>query len=148
MSTPDRPAVVVVDTSVISTELDERLRGRRLEYERHLRGRSLLLSFQTVAELHYGALRAGWGELRTRRLQRLLTEQTRPVETDPKMAAIGARLRVDCERVGHGLAGKEHEGDRWVAATAIRLGLPLVAHDGIFFDVPDLQLITELARPE
>jgi len=64
------------------------------------------------------------------------------------MAAIGARLRVDCERVGHGLAGKEHEGDRWVAATAIRLGLPLVAHDGIFFDVPDLQLITELARPE
>jgi predicted nucleic acid-binding protein len=96
----------VVDTSVISTELDERLRGRRQEYERHLRGRSLLLSFQTVAELHYGALRAGWGELRTRRLQRLLTEQTRPVETDPKMAAIGARLRVDCERVGHGLAGK------------------------------------------
>ena len=148
MSTPDHPAVVVVDTSVISTELDERLRGRRQDYDAHLRGRNLLLSFQTVAELHYGALRAGWGELRTRRLQRLLTEQTRPVETDPKMAAIAARLRVDCERIGHGLAGKDHEGDRWVAATALRLELPLVAHDGIFFDVPGLQLITELARPQ
>lgn len=148
MSTPDRPAVVVVDTSVISTELDERLRGRRQVYESHLRGRSLLPSFQTVAELHYGALRAGWGELRTQRLQRLLTEQTRSVENDPKMAAIAARLRVDCERIGHGLAAKDHEGDRWVAATAIRLEVPLIAHDGIFFDTPGLQLITELSRPE
>jgi predicted nucleic acid-binding protein len=148
MSPPDRPAVVVVDTSVISTELDDRLRGRRQDYDPHLRGRSLLLSFQTVTELHYGALRAGWGELRTRRLQRLLTEETRPVESDPKMAAIAARLRVDCERIGHALAAKEHEGDRWVAATAIRLGVPLVAHDGIFFDAPGLQLITELPRPK
>lgn len=148
MSQSVPPAVVVVDTSVISTELDERLRSRRLAYEPHLTGRSLLLSFQTVAELHYGALRASWGELRMRRLQRLLAEDTRPVESDPGMAAVAARLRVGCERIGHALGAKEHEGDRWVAATAIRLGLPLVAHDGIFFDAPGLQLITELARPE
>lgn len=147
MSQPVSAAGVVVDTSVISTELDERLRSRREEYEPLLKGRSLLLSFQTVAELRYGALRAGWGELRLRRLDRLLTEETRPVETDPEMAAVAARLRVDCERLGHALAAKEHEGDRWVASTAIRLDLPLVAHDGIFFDAPGLQLITKLARP-
>ena len=147
MNGPVPPAAVVVDTSVISTELDERFRARREEYEPHLKGRTLFLSFQTVTELRYGALRARWGELRLRRLERLLTSQTHPVETDPEMAAAAAKLRVQCEEIGHGLAGKEHEGDRWVAATAIRLGLPLVAHDGIFFDVPGLQLITELARP-
>lgn len=146
MSQPVPPAAVV-DTSVISTELDERLRDRRAQYEPLLQGRTLFLSFQTVAELRYGALRARWGELRLRRLERLLTAETHPVETDPKMAAVAARLRVDCEEAGHALAAKEHEGDRWVAATAIRLGLPLVAHDGIFFDVPGLELMTKLERP-
>ncbi|MGH9128444.1 MAG: hypothetical protein ACRDY2_05640 [Acidimicrobiales bacterium] len=31
---------------------------------------SVLLTFQTVMELRFGALRAGWGELRLRRLER------------------------------------------------------------------------------
>lgn len=39
---------------------------------------------------------------------------------------------------------KQHGGDLWIAATAIRWQLPLVAHDGIFFDCPDVQLLTEL----
>jgi predicted nucleic acid-binding protein len=147
MNQPAPPAAVVVDTSVISTELDERLRARREQYEPLLKDRTLFLSFQTAAELRYGALRARWGDLRLRRLERLLTLETHPVETDPEMAAIAARLRVACEEIGHALAAKEHEGDRWVAATAIRLALPLVAHDGIFFDVPGLQLMTKLERP-
>jgi hypothetical protein len=29
----------------------------------------------------------------------------------------------------------------------MRLDLPLVAHDGIFFDVPGLELLTKLALP-
>jgi hypothetical protein len=33
---------------------------------------------------------------------------------------------------GHGLAQKDHEADRWIAATAIWLKVPLVAHDAIF----------------
>ena len=44
----------------------------------------------------------------------------------------------DCARAGH----KLHDGDRWIASAAIRLGLPLVSHDCLFKDAPRVQLIT------
>lgn len=47
-----------------------------------------------------------------------------------------ADLRHRCVTIGHGLSQKEHEADRWVAATALWLDLPLVAHDRIFGNVP------------
>lgn len=53
-------------------------------------------------------------------------------------------LRVACERSGHGLAQGDHDADRWIAATAIHLGLPLVSHDGIFRDTPGLVFETAL----
>jgi len=40
--------------------------------------------------------------------------------------------------------GKDHEADRWVAASAIWLDVPLVAHDAIFSKVKDLILLTKL----
>jgi predicted nucleic acid-binding protein len=64
------------------------------------------------------------------------------VHSGPELIAIYAQLKVDCHRVGNPLAQKIHDGDRWVAATAIRLGLPLVANDGIFDGVPGLQVET------
>jgi predicted nucleic acid-binding protein len=42
------------------------------------------------------------------------------------------------------LEQKDHEADRWVAATAMRLDLPLVAHDAIFANVENARLITRL----
>jgi predicted nucleic acid-binding protein len=54
-------------------------------------------------------------------------------------------LRAWCVRAGHGLGQKDHEADRWVAATAIWLGVPLVAHDAIFANVKGLQLLTRLS---
>jgi tRNA(fMet)-specific endonuclease VapC len=36
-----------------------------------------------------------------------------------------------------------HDADRWIAATAIRLGISLVSNDGIFDHVPGLQLETK-----
>jgi predicted nucleic acid-binding protein len=49
-------------------------------------------------------------------------------------------LRVACAEIGHALSQKEHTGDRWIAATALRLGIPLVSNDGIFRNVPGLTL--------
>lgn len=51
-------------------------------------------------------------------------------------------LRVACHRAGHALAQREHDADRWIAATAIRLGLPLVSNDGVFENAPGLVLET------
>ena len=43
------------------------------EYRRRVAGRPIVISFVVVTELRYGALKAGWGELRTRGLERDLS---------------------------------------------------------------------------
>ncbi len=53
-------------------------------------------------------------------------------------------LRRECNDAGHALGQKHQEADRWVAATARWLGVPLVAHDAVFRDAPGVTLITEL----
>ncbi|HEV7496214.1 hypothetical protein [Baekduia sp.] len=51
-------------------------------------------------------------------------------------------MRATCKARGHALAQREHNADRWIAATAMRLGVPLVSNDGIFRNVPGLDLET------
>jgi predicted nucleic acid-binding protein len=137
---PDPTAAVVLDTMVISWLLDEHPNPLAEEYRQLIGSRPTLLSFQTVAELRFGALRAGWGELRRRRLDRGLAELT-VVQPDDQMITAWAQLRTDCQRVGHALGDKLHDGDRWIAATAIRLGCPLISHDGVFTYAPGLHLL-------
>jgi len=52
--------------------------------------------------------------------------------------------RHDCTVVGHALGQKQHEADRWIAATARWLDVPLVAHDAVFSDAPEVRVITEV----
>ncbi len=110
-------------------------------YRALIETRPVLVAFQTVMELRYGALHAGWGELRRRRLERRIAEFT-VAQPDDEMISICAELRQGCRKIGHPLGDKFHDGDRWIAATAIRLGLPLVSHDDGFVGAPRLQLIT------
>ena len=53
--------------------------------------------------------------------------------------ACGDRRR---QRVSRALNQKEHTADRWIAATAIRVGIPLISNDGIFRGAPGPQLET------
>lgn len=39
---------------------------------------------------------------------------------------------------------RRHEAGRWIAATAMYLGIPLIAHDAIFAKVDGLDLLTRL----
>lgn len=54
------------------------------------------------------------------------------VHTGPELIHVYAQLRADCEARGHALAQRAHTADRWIAATAIRLGVPLVSNDHSF----------------
>ena len=47
---------------------------------------------------------------------------------------------MSCERIGHALCQRNHDADRWIAATALRLRIPLVSNDGIFENAPGLEL--------
>ena len=98
-------------------------------------------SLSRQPELRYGAIRRGWGHARRLRLEAKV-QRVEVVHSGPELVAEYAQLRADCEAAGHALAQKAHTADRWIAATAIRLGIPLVSNDGIFRGAPGLQLET------
>jgi predicted nucleic acid-binding protein len=112
-----------------------------VRYDPFLVGRPWVISFQTVAELHYGALKRNWGVRRVRELNRRI-EAAEVVYPGPDLVSLYAELRARCERIGHALGQRDHDADRWIAATAIRLRVPLVSDDGIFRAVPGLTLET------
>ena len=62
------------------------------------------------------------------------------VHSGDELVAIYARLRSECVRIGHALGQREHDADRWIASTALRLGIPLVSNDRVFEGTPGLQL--------
>jgi tRNA(fMet)-specific endonuclease VapC len=113
-------------------------------YASHLVGRVLVLAAQTVAELRFGALLARWGGARRDDLERRIV-RARVAPVDDDLAWEVARLRVACRRAGHALADDHHAADLWIAATAVRYRLALVAHDGVFKDAPGLELVTALS---
>jgi len=94
---------VVVDTMVISWLFDDRRNPLADRYRALIGSQSVLLEFHTVMELRFGALRAGWGELRRRRLERRIAELT-VVQPDDETIAEYADLRLSCQQVGHAWA--------------------------------------------
>ncbi len=140
---PEVRGPVVIDTGVFAARLTPSGNLLAARYRPLLEGRPAVISFITVAELGYGARLAGWGPGRLRRLDYEIA-RAEIVWPGPHLAEAYASLRTWCVRTGHGLGHKEHEADRWVAATAIWLQVPLVAHDGIFSNVKDLELLTML----
>jgi predicted nucleic acid-binding protein len=133
---------VVIDTGVFGAHLTP---GSPLPalYAPLIDRRPAFISFQTVAELRFGALRRGWGEHRTRRLAASIS-RAEVVWPGPDLVEVYAALRVSCESAGHPLGQRHHDADRWIAASAIRLGVPLVSHDAVFIDAPGLDLETML----
>jgi predicted nucleic acid-binding protein len=129
---------IVIDTDVFSADI---LPGSPLaaRYAPIVTGRPAFISFQTAAELRYGAIRRGWGHSRMLKLEAMI-QRAEVVHTGPELVLVCAQLRASCEAAGHALAQREHNADRWIAATAIRLGVPLVSNDRIFRGVPDLTL--------
>ena len=129
---------IVIDTDVFSALLvDGSALARR--YNPLLVGRPAFLSFQTVAELRFGAVRRGWGATRMARLEAEIS-RAEIVHTGPDLIDVYVGLRVACEQAGHALSQREHDADRWIAATALRLGISLVSNDRIFEHAPGLVL--------
>ena len=143
MSRPSTTGFAVIDTTVFGAELSPTRTDLEDLYRPHTTGRALFISFMTAAELRFGARRAEWGGPRLTRLDHQLGLADIVWPHEPLIDAY-VDLRVECARIGHGLAQKIHEADRWIAATALWLNLPLIAHDSVFIDAPGLSLVTEL----
>jgi predicted nucleic acid-binding protein len=110
---PSARGPIVIDTDVFGADI---VPGSKLSvtYEPIIVGRLAFISFQTAAELRFGALRRNWGEARMLRLEARISE-AETVHSGPELVRVYAQLRVDCERIGHALSQREHDADRWVA---------------------------------
>ena len=131
---------LLVDTGVFSAALSRRRRAMVEVSVARLAGHQMFLAAQTVAELRFGALVAGWGEERCVRLEQAIAAATVVPITDALLHAV-AQLRFECRTIGHPLADRTHHADLWIAATAIHLHTPLVTLDGIFDRAPGLTFV-------
>ncbi|MGH9028175.1 MAG: hypothetical protein ACRDV4_00945, partial [Acidimicrobiales bacterium] len=96
-----KPAThVVVDTMVVSWLLNPEPLPRAEEARRTIGDRIQIVAFITPTELRYGALKAGWGELRRRRLERSLGELV-TIQSGEALIVRCATLRDQAERIGH-----------------------------------------------
>ena len=103
-------------------------------------GRSVVVSFVTITEMRFGAIKAAWSEVRRRGLERALSQLV-VVQPDDDLMRICAELRANCMAVAHPLGQKVHEADRWIAATAMALGVELVSSDTVFNGISGLAVL-------
>jgi tRNA(fMet)-specific endonuclease VapC len=130
---------VVVDTCVLSYLYSGH--DQAAAYHPHVADNTKVISFMTLAELHYGALKNDWGEPRRTRLLQHVTHEYVIFPFDRALCLQWARVRNHTEHIGR----KLRHADSWIAATAMLYNMPLVAHNRRHFEVlePNLRVISE-----
>lgn len=102
----------------------------------HLDGHVLAISFQSVGELWYGAIRRGLGDRKRRHLDEIIQRMT-VLSVDEAMVRIWAEMRASSESSGF----TKQVADLWIAATAKRHELPLITNDRGFLSALDIEVI-------
>ena len=133
-------SVVLLDTTVASLlhpkKKNTELRGH---YEQHMRGQTLALCFQSVAELWHWAEANAWGENARKGLDTFV-RRFLVIPYDYELARVWARVLEASKKEGR----RFEAGDCWIAATAVHRGVPLLAHDKDFtgLAIPGLDVIS------
>ncbi len=129
--------VLVLDTDVASFIFKGDTRAET--YRPYLRGKTLALSFMTVAELYQWALVRRWGERQLARLDAQLASYV-IVPYDKELCWQWAVICTERQRLGRPISIQ----DAWIAATAVRHGCPLVTHNSDdFAHISGLSVISE-----
>lgn len=128
---------ILIDTNVFSMVFKQDARAP--DYVDSMRGKRLFVSFMTVAELRQWALIKDWGQRRIESLEQALRNYVVlgfDDQTAWRWAEVGAHER----RAGR---NQTNRGDWWIAACALRHGMPLLTHNPRHFvGIPRLQVIT------
>jgi tRNA(fMet)-specific endonuclease VapC len=118
-------STVLLDTSVASL-LHPKKKGSsvRVQYDPHMNGQVLALSFQSVAELWAWAEENNWGDRQRTGLEAFL-RRFLVIPYDFDLAKTWARVSAQSKRQGKRL----ETGDAWIVATALHRKIPLLTHD-------------------
>ncbi len=128
---------VLLDTDVFSFFFKKD--SRRELYAHAVESRRPCLSSMSVAELKRWALVRKWGRRQRERLVQALRHYV-ILPCDDLMADRWAEISVLRERLGHPISC----GDCWIAASALRYGIPLATHNGSHFaGIPGLIVICQ-----
>jgi tRNA(fMet)-specific endonuclease VapC len=128
---------VLVDTDVFSYLMNGSSYASL--YLPHVEGKLIAVSFITVGELYFGAMRKGWGEARIADLKDRLRAVT-IVPYDDSVCRVYAEIKAACEAKGKTVGSN----DLWIAACAIRHSIPLVSNNYKHFsEIPGLILRSE-----
>ncbi len=120
--------VILLDTTVASLLHPRREpSAARALYEPHMQGKTLALSFQSVAELWAWAERNRWSA-RSREGLDAFMRRFLVVRYTHELAKVWARVMSASRQEGR----RFEAGDCWIAATAVHRGLTLLAHDADF----------------
>jgi predicted nucleic acid-binding protein len=129
---------VVVDTDVFSYLFQGH---RTAEYAPLLKGVIPVLTFTSIAELHFGAAKRGWGERKIAQLDEAIRRYL-VTPWDEDLARLWGQLKAQAVKVGHPLGGAMHNNDLWICASAIYYGAPLLTNNLRHFDgFPGLSLV-------
>jgi len=133
---------VLLDTNVVLYLLPSRPHANALLYRPHVEGRSVAITFVTVGELYVLALRNEWGATRVRDLDTHLRSSV-VVPYDLEICNAYAQLKTQL-RTPLGSARVIDSNDLWIAACAVRHGIPLVTHNRRHLEgIPGLNIISE-----
>jgi len=131
---------VLVDTDVFSYLMKDKHPLAEV-YRKHVKNKTMALSFVTIGELLAGAKKREWAKKNVLALEQRF-----------KAAVIVPFDYEICRAYAELVALKTPDGtdrtmsanDRWIAACALRHGIPLVSNNRKHFEgIPGLALITE-----
>lgn len=127
---------LVVDTDVWSFLYKGDTRAEA--YRPYLEGKTLCVSFQTVAELYRWAFTKNWGARRVQQLELTLRNFV-VLPYDNAIAVTWATICTNREKAGRPIGAQ----DAWVAACAVHHGCPLVTNNAADYrGISNLQIIT------
>jgi predicted nucleic acid-binding protein len=129
-------AETLLDTNIVSYLM----RGGETadRYRPHLKGKLLAVSFVTIGELYFGAEKRGWGELKRRSLDMMLSSLV-TVPYDIEVARCYGRIVAHRHRIGRPITSN----DAWIAACAVGYAIPLVTHNARDFEgISGLEIVT------
>lgn len=114
--------LVLLDTNIVSYLFKGDTRATA--YAPFLQGHRLAISFMTVTELFEWATTRKWGQTRLTKLEQTLATYV-IVPVDVELCRQWGVIRAQQQISGRTIAPQ----DAWIAATALRHGLPLVTHN-------------------
>jgi tRNA(fMet)-specific endonuclease VapC len=126
---------LILDTDVASFMFRECERGAAYS---ELIGESRAgITLLSIAELRAGVVLKNWGPQKIASLDAFLSRFLL-IEASSEIANISGGIRACCEQVGRAVSWP----DAWIAATALWLDVPLVAHDRDLEGIPGLRVLT------